>query len=76
MAYARCSNNSSFLKGDKRLTQQKCLKALAVAFSAIIWPLAIIFAFILVFTFLGNSWLGGINFSWQAMAPKFSRMNP
>jgi len=54
----------------------KMFEAFATAFSAIIWPLAIIFAFILVFTFFGNSWLGGINFSWQAMAPKFSRMSP
>ena len=54
----------------------KMFEAFATAFSAIIWPLAIIFAFILVFTFFGNSWLGGINFSWKAMAPKFSRMSP
>ena len=54
----------------------KMFEGFATAFSAIIWPLAIIFAFILVFTFFGNSWLGGINFSWQAMAPKFSRMSP
>ncbi|HAR56674.1 MAG TPA: flagellar biosynthesis protein FlhB, partial [Idiomarina baltica] len=51
-------------------------KALAVGFEHIIWPVIIIFAFITLFTFLGNSWLGGINFSWKAMAPKFSRMNP
>ncbi|MAD53745.1 MULTISPECIES: flagellar biosynthesis protein FlhB [unclassified Idiomarina] len=51
-------------------------KALAIGFEHIIWPVIIIFAFITVFTFLGNSWLGGINFSWKAMAPKFSRMNP
>ncbi|RUO75473.1 flagellar biosynthesis protein FlhB [Idiomarina seosinensis] len=51
-------------------------KAFAIAFGEIITPLLIIFSFILVFTFFGNSWLGGINFSWKAMAPKFSRMNP
>jgi flagellar biosynthetic protein FlhB len=54
----------------------KMFEAFATAFSEIIWPILIIFAFITVFTFLGNSWLGGINFSWQAMAPKFSRMSP
>lgn len=54
----------------------KMFEAFAVAFGEIIWPLLIIFAFILVATFFGNSWLGGINFSWQAMQPKFSRMNP
>lgn len=54
----------------------KMFEAFAVAFGEIVGPILIIFAFILVFTFFGNSWLGGINFSWQAMAPKFSRMNP
>lgn len=54
----------------------KMFEAFATAFSQILWPIGIIFGFILVFTFIGNSWLGGINFSWQAMAPKFSRMSP
>ncbi|MGM0526468.1 MAG: flagellar biosynthesis protein FlhB [Pseudomonadota bacterium] len=54
----------------------KMSEAFAIAFGEIITPLLIIFSFILVFTFFGNSWLGGINFSWKAMAPKFSRMNP
>jgi len=54
----------------------KMFEAFAIAFGEIIWPVLIIFAFITVFTFFGNSWLGGINFAWKAMAPKFSRMNP
>mgnify|MGYP006397087373 CR=1 FL=1 len=54
----------------------KMYEAFAIAFGEIIWPILIIFAFILVFTFFGNSWLGGINFAWKAMAPKFSRMSP
>ncbi|MGM0481697.1 MAG: flagellar biosynthesis protein FlhB [Pseudomonadota bacterium] len=54
----------------------KMAEAFGVAFGEIAGPILIIFAFIIVFTFFGNSWLGGINFSWQAMAPKFSRMSP
>ncbi|RDX34129.1 flagellar biosynthesis protein FlhB [Idiomarina sp. HD9-110m-PIT-SAG05] len=54
----------------------KLYEAFAIAFGEILWPILSIFAFIVVFTFLGNSWLGGINFSAQAMAPKFNRMSP
>ncbi|MCK7459248.1 flagellar biosynthesis protein FlhB [Idiomarina aminovorans] len=54
----------------------KIYDALAIAFGEVMWPMLTIFAFIVVFTFFGNSWLGGINFSAQAMAPKFNRMSP
>lgn len=39
-------------------------------------PLAGIFVFILVAAFIGNTLLGGFNFSWEAAAPKGSKMNP
>lgn len=39
-------------------------------------PLVGIFALILVAAFVSNSLLGGINFSWEAMAPKLSKMSP
>lgn len=54
----------------------KIYEAFGIAFGFIMWPVLIIFAFVLVATFFGNSWLGGISFSTKAMAPKFSRMNP
>lgn len=54
----------------------KIYEAFGIAFGYIMWPVLIIFAFVLVATFFGNSWLGGISFSTKAMAPKFSRMNP
>lgn len=44
--------------------------------SHIAGPLAGIFGVILVAAFVSNSLLGGINFSWEAMAPKFSKMSP
>ena len=39
-------------------------------------PLMGMFALILVAAFVANSLLGGINFSWQAIAPKFNKMSP
>jgi flagellar biosynthetic protein FlhB len=54
----------------------KIYEAFGIAFGFIMWPVLIIFAFVLVATFFGNSWLGGISFSTKAMVPKFSRMNP
>ena len=39
-------------------------------------PIIGIFAVVLVAAFVANSLLGGINFSWQAMAPKPSKMSP
>ncbi|QTH63775.1 flagellar biosynthesis protein FlhB [Psychrosphaera ytuae] len=44
--------------------------------SHIMVPIIGIFAVVLVAAFVGNSLLGGMNFSWQAMAPKFSKMSP
>ncbi|MFT5547901.1 MAG: flagellar biosynthetic protein FlhB [Rheinheimera aquimaris] len=42
----------------------------------IIPPLAGIFFIILLAGFIGNTLLGGFNFSWQAAAPKASKLNP
>ena len=39
-------------------------------------PLAGIFSIILLAAFVGNTLLGGFNFSWQAAGPKASKMNP
>ena len=39
-------------------------------------PLAAIFGFILVASFVGNCLLGVFNFSWQAAGPKLSKMDP
>ncbi|MDP5134881.1 flagellar biosynthesis protein FlhB [Rheinheimera baltica] len=39
-------------------------------------PLAGMFLIILVAAFVGNTLLGGFNFSWEAAGPKASKMNP
>jgi len=44
--------------------------------SFIIAPLLWIFFIILVAAFVGNTLLGGMSFSWEAMAPKASRLSP
>ncbi|GHG69542.1 flagellar biosynthesis protein FlhB [Alishewanella longhuensis] len=40
------------------------------------WPMAGIFFFILLAAFIGNTLLGGFNFSWEAAGPKASKMSP
>ncbi|MGP9801424.1 flagellar biosynthesis protein FlhB [Rheinheimera sp. NSM] len=42
----------------------------------IVPPLAGIFLIILIAAFIGNTLLGGFNFSWQAAGPKASKMSP
>jgi len=42
----------------------------------LILPLAWFFAILCLLAFIGNTLLGGLNFSWQAMAPKASKMSP
>ncbi|RUO80890.1 flagellar biosynthesis protein FlhB [Idiomarina tyrosinivorans] len=54
----------------------KMFTNLGAAVGLIIWPLMLIFLVIVIGTFWGNIWLGGFNFSWKAMEPKFSRMSP
>ena len=44
--------------------------------SAIIFPLAAIFIIIMIAAFIGNTMLGGMAFSWEALAPKASRLSP
>lgn len=43
---------------------------------SIVAPLAWMFVIIMVAGFVGNTLLGGLNFSWEAMAPKASKMSP
>ncbi|PSJ46255.1 flagellar biosynthesis protein FlhB [Zobellella endophytica] len=43
---------------------------------SLMWPLLGLFALVLVAALVGNTLLGGFNFSTQAMMPKLSRMSP
>lgn len=44
--------------------------------SFVITPMLWIFFIIVVAAFIGNTMLGGMSFSWEAMAPKASRLSP
>ena len=44
--------------------------------SLIFIPIGWIFAIIMLAAFIGNTMLGGLNFSWDAMKPKASKMSP
>ncbi|MGJ8692217.1 MAG: flagellar biosynthesis protein FlhB [Thalassotalea sp.] len=44
--------------------------------SVVLIPLGWLFFVIAIAAFIGNTLLGGMSFSWEAMAPKFSKMSP
>ncbi|MCC4263169.1 flagellar biosynthesis protein FlhB [Oceanimonas baumannii] len=52
------------------------MPALASAIGGLMWPLLGLFAVVLVAALVGNSLLGGFNFSTQAMMPKWNRLSP
>lgn len=46
------------------------------AITVLIPPLAWIFVIIMLAAFIGNTLLGGMNFSWEAAAPKANKLSP
>jgi flagellar biosynthetic protein FlhB len=44
--------------------------------TSVIFPMLAIFFIIMLAAFIGNTMLGGMAFSWEAMAPKASRLSP
>ncbi|WP_417614582.1 flagellar biosynthesis protein FlhB [Oceanisphaera sp.] len=52
------------------------LPALGDSLLGLMWPLLGLFAIVLVAALVGNSLLGGVNFSSQAMMPKLNKMSP
>ena len=51
-------------------------RALVAALAELMTPLLSLFAVVLLASILGNMLIGGINFSTEAMMPKFSKLNP
>jgi flagellar biosynthetic protein FlhB len=49
---------------------------IANSVTLVITPILWIFFIIIVAAFIGNTMLGGMSFSWEAMAPKASRLSP
>ena len=46
------------------------------AIGSLVWPMLWIFFIIILAAFIGNTMLGGMSFSWEAMAPKASKLSP
>ncbi len=73
---------SSMMKRLFSLSRQEVMDIHAIpnvissGVSAIIFPMLSIFVIIMLAAFIGNTMLGGIAFSWEAMAPKASRLSP
>ena len=55
---------------------ESMLPAFRDSMVALMWPMFGLFAIVLVAALVGNSLLGGINFSSDAMMPKLSKMSP
>ncbi|MDO6718425.1 flagellar biosynthesis protein FlhB [Psychrosphaera sp. 1_MG-2023] len=64
------------LERDDAFDPKKVFSVFGAVIENISAPLAGIFAIILLAAFIANSLLGGINFSWEAMAPKLNKMSP
>ncbi|MBU2925286.1 flagellar biosynthesis protein FlhB [Colwellia sp. 4_MG-2023] len=73
---------SSSMKRLFSLTRNEAMDPHAIvgviysATNNIIFPVLAIFFIIMVAAFIGNTMLGGMAFSWEAMAPKASRLSP
>ena len=68
---------SSFtLEREGGFDPQLMIDALATHIAQVVWPMLSWFAVVLLAAIIGNTLLGGLNFSSQAMMPKFNRLNP
>lgn len=64
------------LDRDDAFDPTKMFVVMGDALANVMMPMFAIFAVILVAAFVANSLLGGVSFSWEAMAPKFNKMSP
>lgn len=68
--------NQFSLERDDAYDPTKMFTSMGDILGEVMWPMFSIFAVILIAAFVANSLLGGINFSWEAMAPKLNKMSP
>lgn len=54
----------------------KMFSVWSIVADALVFPMAMFVLIIVIAGFVGNTLLGGFNFSWQAAAPKASKMSP
>ena len=52
------------------------LNVVSDGITSVVWPILWIFFIIIIAAFIGNTMLGGMSFSWDAMKPKASRLSP
>ncbi|MFD2168165.1 flagellar biosynthesis protein FlhB [Thalassotalea euphylliae] len=64
------------LSRDEVMDGSKLGTIIGDSLATVAMPLAWIFAIIMLAAFIGNILLGGFNFSWEAMAPKASKLSP
>lgn len=64
------------LERDDAFDTTKPFTVFGTSIENLLTPLLGIFGIILLAAFIANSLLGGINFSWSAMAPKLNKMSP
>jgi flagellar biosynthetic protein FlhB len=82
MGDALVESLSTIMKSQFTLSRQEVLDVNALFgkvsnnVSLIFIPLGWIFAIIILAAFIGNTLLGGMNWSWEAMMPKASKMSP
>ncbi|REL30250.1 flagellar biosynthesis protein FlhB [Thalassotalea euphylliae] len=61
---------------EEVMDTQNIFNIVGEVFAGVMYPMLWIFAIITLAAFVGNTLLGGMNFSWEAMAPKASKLSP
>ena len=64
------------LKREEVMDVNRLFSIVGEALYSLIAPLGWLFAIVIVMAFIGNTLLGGMNFSFEAMMPKPSKMSP
>ncbi|REL26084.1 flagellar biosynthesis protein FlhB [Thalassotalea euphylliae] len=61
---------------EEVMDTQNIFNIVGEVFAGVMYPMLWIFAIITLAAFVGNTLLGGMNFSWEAMAPKANKLSP
>ena len=61
---------------EEALDVNAIFNVISEAATSVVPPLAWLFVIIIFAAFVGNTLLGGISFSWEAMAPKANKLSP
>lgn len=64
------------LKREEIMDVNRLFSIVGEALASLVAPLGWLFAIVIVMAFIGNTLLGGMNFSFEAMMPKPSKMSP